>query len=176
MKAIKNIWALAILFIGIQASAQTDEATTKRIIEDKNFIFKATTAMPMANQDVTNVMSRMAGGMAGAGTINLSSGYDLLISKDSVEAYLPYYGRAYTSQMNPDESGIKFKSKDFSYKTEARKKGGWTISIKPKDTRDRQDMTLTVSENGYASLNINSNNRQPISFNGYLAEAKEKKK
>ncbi len=35
---------------------------------------------------------------------------------------------------------------------------------------------LNVSENGYATLNVNSNNRQPISFNGTISEPKEKKK
>ncbi|MNY56250.1 hypothetical protein D3C86_1923090 [compost metagenome] len=77
--------------------------------------------------------------------------------------------------MNPDDSGIKFKSKNFKYKADKKKKGSWQITINPKDTRDTQSMTLNVSENGYATLNVNSNNRQSISFNGYISEPKEKK-
>lgn len=178
MKTIHNILAGALLlFAGVPALAQTDAATTKRIIENKQFVFEATSAMPMANADVINVMSRMNGGTATGGSINLSgSGYDLKVSKDSIEAYLPYYGRAYTAQMNPDDAGIKFKSKDFTYTRSEQKKGGWNINIKPKDGKDIQSMTLSVSTKGYATLSINSNNRQPISFNGVLAEVKDKKK
>ena len=177
MKTIHNILAATLLlFSGLQASAQTDAATTKRMIEDRNFVFQATSAMPLANADINRVMSQMSGAMGG-GMINLTgSQYDLKVSKDSVEAYLPYYGRAYTSSMDPSESGIKFKSKDFNYNSSERKKGGWTITIRPKDTKDMQNMTLSVFKDGYATLSITNNNRQAISFNGLLAEPKEKKK
>ena len=35
-------------------------------------------------------------------------------------------------------------------------------------------LTLDVSSDGYASLQVTSNNRQPISFNGYVTERKKK--
>lgn len=175
MRTIRNILALAAVFITIQASAQTDKETTVKVINNQNFTFNATTAMPLASYDVNKVLSRLPGG-GGTGVIQLSgSQYQLIVTKDSIEAYLPYYGRAYTATMNPDDSGIKFKSKKFSYKTDKKKKGAWVISMNFKDTKDTQSMTLNVSENGYATLNVNSNNRQPISFNGYLSESKEKK-
>ncbi len=176
MKTIRNILTLATLFIAIQANAQTNKETTNKIIDNQNFIFNASSAMPMANNDVNKVMSRMPGG-SGSGVIQLSgSQYQLVVTKDSIEAFLPYYGRAYSASMNPDDAGIKFKSKKFSYKTDKKKKGGWQISMDFKDTKDRQSMTLNVSENGYATLNVNSNNRQPITFNGYMSEPKAKDK
>ena len=103
------------------------------------------------------------------------SQYQLIVTKDSIEAYLPYYGRAYSATMNPDDSGTKFKSKDFKYKADKRKKGSWTITMNFKDAKDTQRMILNISENGYATLNVNNNNRQPISYNGYLSEPKDKK-
>jgi hypothetical protein len=36
-------------------------------------------------------------------------------------------------------------------------------------------MQLTISEDGYATLQVTSTNRQPISFSGYVMEIKEKK-
>lgn len=176
MKTIKNMLAFAVLLIiSIQVNAQTDKETTIRVINAQNFIFNATSAMPMANMDVNNILSKMPGGNGG-GLIQLTgSQYQLTVTKDSVEAYLPYYGRAYTATMNPDDSGIKFKSKNFKYKADKKKKGSWLITINPKDTKDTQSMTLNVSENGYATLNVNSNNRQSISFNGYISEPKQKK-
>lgn len=176
MKTIRNILILATLLFSLQVNAQTDKETTIRIINNQNFVFNATSAMPMANYEVNKVLSRLPGG-GGGGMIQLTgSQYQLIVTKDSIEAYLPYYGRAYTATMNPDDSGIKFKSKDFKYKADKKKKGAWIMTMNFKDTKDAQSMTLNVSENGYATLNVNSNNRQPISFNGYLSEPKEKKK
>jgi hypothetical protein len=176
MKTIKNLCILVALMISTQVHAQTDKATTIKIVGEQHFIFNATSAMPMSNADVNQILSKMGGG-AGGGTIQLTgSQYQLKVTKDSVEAYLPYYGRAYTATMNPDDSGIKFKSKNFNYKSDKKKKGNWVITINPKDVKDSPNMNLTISDNGYATLNVNTNSRQPISFYGYLSEVKDTKK
>ncbi|WP_316822205.1 DUF4251 domain-containing protein [Pedobacter gandavensis] len=173
MRTFKNLLALLIVFSSVQVMAQTDKETTARLVADKHLVFDATAAIPMANADLNKVLSKMPG-TAGAGVIQLNgSQYQLIINKDSIEAYLPYYGRAYTSTMNPDESGIKFKSKKFGYKTTARKKGGWIIDITPKDTKDVRSMSLSISSAGYATLSVNSTNRQPITFNGVISEPKK---
>ena len=176
MKTFKKLFTLLILFSTVQAMAQTDKETTAKLVADQHLVFNATSAMPLANAEVTAVLNRMQNG-SGGGMIQLSgSQYQLKINKDSVEAYLPYYGRAYTASMNPDDSGIKFKSKKFSYKTTKKKKGGWIISIAPKDAKEVQNLILSVSESGYAVLNVTSTNRQAISFNGVISEPKEDKK
>lgn len=176
MKTLKRLFILGIVFSSLQLSAQTDKATTTRLIAEQHLVFNATSALPMANAEVSAVLSRM-GSASGSGVVQLNGAqYQLEINKDSVEAYLPYYGRAYNANMNPNDSGIKFKSKKFGYKTDTKKKGGWVINIVPKDAKDVQSMTLSVSENGYASLNVNSTNKQSISYNGYISEPKEVKK
>ena len=43
-------------------------------------------------------------------SIYLSPYYYLKVSKDTVVAYLPYFGRAYTAPADPTEGGIKFTS------------------------------------------------------------------
>lgn len=170
MNNLKSFFIAAAVFATVQASAQTDKETTIKLVEAKNLVFNATTAFPMANAEVSAVLSKMAGGQAG-GVIQLTgSQYQLAIDKESVDAYLPYYGRAYTSARDLNDSGIKFKSKDFSYVTEKKKKGSYVITIKPKDHRDVQSMILTVGQNGYASLTVQSNSRQSITYNGYIAE------
>lgn len=172
MKRIQNTLSILLIALTLPVFAQTDKATTQRVVQNQDFVFHATSAMPMANMDVNRVLSRMNPG--GAGNINLSgSQYDLTIKKDSIVAYLPYYGRAYTATMNPDDSGIKFKSKDFTYTNTKKKKGGWIITIVPKDVKDSQKLTLNVSESGYATLDATNNNRQPISFYGYISEPKK---
>lgn len=107
------------------------------------------------------------------GTKVLTSDYDLRVVKDSVIAYLPYYGRAYMAPNDPgtNEGGIKFTSTNFTYNKKVLKNGNWEIYIKPKDKntndwRDVQELTLSISADGYASLQVLSKHREPISFNG----------
>lgn len=133
-------------------------AAVKKMVGDVNYVFKANYVNPM-----------------GGGGRALTDNYDLIVSKDTLTAFLPYFGRAYIAPMNPSEGGIKFTFTNFTYKAEENKKGGWDIYIKPKDhklydNRDVQSLRLSITSSGYASLNITSTNRDPISFSGYIEE------
>jgi hypothetical protein len=166
MKTIKNISMVFFILLSLSAYAQTDKATTARIV---------TTALPMNSGDINNILSKMNGNTTG-GIINLTgSNYDLKIMPDSIIAYLPYYGRSFNAPMSNDDSGFKFTSTKFTYTTTKAKKG-WRVTIAIKDTRDSQRFDLNIGENGYASLNVISNTKQSISFNGYIKERKEKAK
>lgn len=169
MRTFKKLLALLIVFSTVQVMAQTDKETTTKLVANQHLVFNATAAIPMANPDLNRILDRMPGGTAGLIQLN-GSQYQLIINKDSVEAFLPYYGRAYTATMGNDDAGIKFKSKKFDYKTTPKKKGGWVIDIKPKDTKDVRSMTLSISPSGYATLSVNSTNRQSISYNGVISE------
>jgi len=103
----------------------------------------------------------------------LTSGYDVTVTKDSVISYLPYFGRAYSAPLN-NEGGIQFTSTNFTYAATTRKKGGWEITISTKDAGDVRQLLLTIFENGTASLNVTSNNRDPISFSGTVTKIKSK--
>lgn len=101
----------------------------------------------------------------------LTTEYDLRITKDSVIAYLPYFGRVYMDvPYNPDDDGIKFASTKFDYKVEPKKKGGWLISIKLNDVRRTSQLIIEVFTNGTATLQANSNSRDPINFLGYIKD------
>jgi len=143
-------------------ATQTKEASkTTRIknwVDSQNYVFKARSAQPMSGN-----------------TRQLTSEYDLTVTKTVIDCYLPYFGRAYAAPIDPSQGGIKFSSKDFTYQATPKKKGGWDVLIKPKDARDVQQMSLSISENGYASLQVTSTNRQPISFSGVIAPVKVKK-
>ena len=128
------------------------------MVTAKNYVFEAQSASPMKG-------SRR----------NLSAGYTLEISKDTVISDLPYYGRAYSADYGSSEGGIKFTSTDFEYTIGEMKKGGWEIILKPRDYKKVQQMRLTIFDNGSASLQANFTDKQPISFNGYIEERKPKK-
>ncbi|QNR84692.1 DUF4251 domain-containing protein [Pedobacter riviphilus] len=174
MKRLNLILSLAFLSLGFQSFAQTNKETTVKIVADKNYTFVANSAMPMSNNDINRVLAMMPGGQGGS-TINLTgSQYDVKVTKDSIVAYLPYYGRSFQAPMDPTQGGIKFTSKDFTYTESKNKKGVYTIQINTKDVkRENYRFTINISTNGYASLTASSVNKQPIIFNGYLDEPKK---
>src|SRR4029079_1054284 len=123
-------------------------------VQSKHFVFKAQTVLPTTG-----------------GSRQLTTEYEVKLSGDSVVAYLPYFGRAYSVAYG-ERGGIDFTSTKFEYKIKQGKKGGWDITIKPADAKDIQQLNFTISENGYANLQVKSNNRQPISFYGYIVKKK----
>jgi hypothetical protein len=131
-----------------------DKATVKTLIDSKNFTFKAQTVLPMTG-----------------GSRQLTSDYDVRFLGDSIVAYLPYFGRSYTATYG-GEGGIDFTSTQFDYKAKARKKGGWDVSIHPKDAKDTRELNFTISDTGNTTLQVTSNNRQAISFHGYIVARK----
>ncbi len=173
MKLLKNIAFILLAFITLHVNAQTDKATTQRIVEAKNFIFVATSALPMNSTEINNVLSKMPGANGGGNISLTGSNYDVRITPDSVIAYLPYYGRSFSAPMDRDDVGFKFTSTKFTYENEKGKKGSWQITVNPKDTKEGVRMSLSISSSGYASLVVISNNKQSISYNGYLAEPKK---
>ena len=174
MKPLTRILTIIFAFGAVQASAQTDKETTERIVKQQNFVFNAVTAIPMADNALNQVLNQYPNSRNNL--LNLSGQqYDVRVTKDSVVAYLPFYGRSFTPSYDPNDSGTKFKSKDFKYNAEKKKKN-WVITIEPNDVRDHQKLVFNISEKGYASLSVQNVNRQPMSFNGNLSEPKEKKK
>ncbi|MGY4536324.1 hypothetical protein ACVW0P_000731 [Mucilaginibacter sp. UYNi724] len=167
---IKIFFAVAIAFTAISpANAQNAKsvkeakkaAEIKELIDAKNYVFQANYMYPM-----------------GSGSRYLTSPYDLAVSPDTVEAYLPYFGVAYSGvgYNSNEDNGIKFKSTKFDYTTTGlQKNGSYIIRIKTNDTRNATQMLLQVFKNGNADLSVISQNRQQIRFTGYLVERKKTK-
>jgi len=68
--------------------------------------------------------------------------------------------------------GFDFTSTKFDYTATPGKKKGWDITIKTKDVNDFQEFSLSLSDDGYGTLQALSNNRQPMAFTGYITEAR----
>ena len=128
----------------------------KQMVSLRQFVFKAQFALPM-----------------GGSSISLTSDYEVKVLKDTVVAFLPYFGRAYSAPAYPSEGGIRFTSSDFQYNVSNKKKRGWDVVIRPKDAKSVQQLTFYISESGYGSLQVTDNNRQPITFNGYYQKGKQ---
>jgi len=128
----------------------------QKMVDAQDYKFVAQQALPMAGRSII-----------------LTSEYDVRVSKDSVNAYLPYYGRAYVAPTDPTEGGVKFISTQFDYQLEKAKRGGWVALITTNDTPRQFKITLHITTTGSATLSVNDPTRQTISFNGYIEERKK---
>lgn len=139
-----------------QQKQNSKEAAIKMLIDSQRFVFEAQSATA-----------------AGGRTRQLTYGYDLILKKDSLESYLPYFGVAYSATPgSTDDAGIQFKTTDFEYTLTERKKGGWDISIKPKNIKSANQISLSISKAGYTTVYVNSVNRGMISFYGSIRPVK----
>jgi len=164
MKTMKNLFIL-LLIVSAGLSAASAQSTKK----DKKAAKAAAIKSDIENKRYTFIANEMI--PQGGGSKQLDYGYNFRVTPDSVISYLPYYGRAYFDvPYSPTDGGIKFTSTNFEYKAVERKKGGWEITIKPKDVKNLTSLVLYISSNGYASLGITSFNRDFITFNGVLKE------
>ena len=129
----------------------------KTMVDSQHFVFVAQSVIPLRGR-----------------FRNLTSLYDVSISKDTMVSYLPYFGRAYSAPINPSDAGLDFTSTNFLYSVTPHKKSGWDVVIKPKDKMEIQQYLFTIYDNGSASLNVISTSRDPISFNGYIKKEEKK--
>lgn len=137
------------------AAQETNEAALKNLLATRTFVFKAQSAWPLQGT-----------------VIQLTPGFDVKVFTDSINSYLPYFGRAYQAGYNSNSGGISFTSTRFEYKLKDNGKKGWELVIKPNDVKDINQLIYSVSTNGYATLQVTSNNRQAISFYGIIEKTK----
>jgi hypothetical protein len=160
MKRKTRFSALIFLTLGLWGfsavkAQETNEGTLKSLLANKNFIFKAQSAWPLQGT-----------------VVQLNPGFDMRLLTDSINTYLPYFGRSYQAGYNSNNGGINFTSTKFEYKLKEKGKGGWELVIKPVDAKDVTQLSYSISTNGYATLQVTSNNRQAISFYGVVEKIK----
>lgn len=153
MRSFKEI--IAVLFIvctPLFARAQAGDAEIAAALERREFKFEATWANPMSSRSV-----------------NLSSGYTLVVDGTQARASLPFFGRAYSVPYNGD-GGISFDMEEMEdYESEQvrkRKSSKTEITFKVRASGDLFHFRLEVFAGGEASLSVNSANRSPISYRG----------
>ena len=167
MKHNKTLITIIVSIMGILlfscGTSQTavEKANQAQLLNEQirnfNFKFNATYAHPQSYRP-----------------IYLSSSYDVKVSPDTVQAYLPFFGRAYTAPMNPSEGGINFESTEFRHEIKQGKKAGnWLITIRTKDTTRPFVLFFDLWDNGTGSLNVQDRYRQPISFQGNIEVQKK---
>lgn len=153
---MKSIYMLLFSVASLNiANAQNEKKSEVfDLLNSRSFVFKAQTVIPAAGS------SR-----------HLTSDYDVRVSPENIVSFLPYFGRAYSAPLDPSKAGHDFTSKDYEYILKERRKGGWELTIKPKDVSDIRNMNFVIFSNGNATLQISSNSKQTISYSGTAANA-----
>lgn len=160
MKTSNCIIAL-LLILGAGLSTTLSAQTKKEKKEQKSLAVKELIVSENYKIDV-----RTANPMRGR-SVHLTSQYSLEIRNDSVFSYLPYYGRAYSIPYGGGE-GLIFKAPLKEYKMKTSKKGDAKIEFSARSPEDEFKYDITVFTNGSASINVNMQNRQSISYHGEL--------
>ncbi len=127
------------------------EAAVKTLVESKRYMFGPQSMMPQTGQ------SRQ-----------VTYGYDLRVNKDTLNAYLPYVGKAFVATYGGGDGAISFKTTAFDYVITEAKKGGWNVTITPKNITNVRQLMFRITTTGNTTVQISSNTRDMISFNGYL--------
>lgn len=145
-------YLLALLPFLIASPLATTAQSPKPLIDTQNYVFLVQSAEPLRGptRHMTTDM------------------YTLHVTRDKIVSNLPYFGRAFVAPMDPTQSVLQFTSDKFAYTLTPGKKDGWIVSIKPKDNRDVQQLQLTISSDGYTTMQVLLTSHDPIRFNGVI--------
>ena len=130
------------------------EAEVQKIVFSGRYTFEAT-------KQVSKTGSKSLGSRAG-----------LDISKDTLIAYLPGFGKAPAAQISSRAPGITCNR--FKYEMVEGKHGRTKVIIKPelKDAagKDVKELKLNISSLGYTTLTVIRTDQKPVSYYGYLKQ------
>ncbi|MCR4032478.1 MULTISPECIES: DUF4251 domain-containing protein [Flavobacterium] len=169
MKAtISFISLFLVLSLSISAQEKTkkelkqereleEQKQIQALLDAQNFVFEAQKLTPQ-----------------GGRLIQLDyNTYFLKFNKENTTCDLPFFGRGYNIGYNSD-GGIKFEGKPENIKIENKKKNT-ILRATVRGKNDVYDLAFTIFYNGSATLNVTSNNRAPIYYDGIISAPKDSK-
>ncbi|QDP85095.1 DUF4251 domain-containing protein [Chryseobacterium sp. SNU WT5] len=171
MKKLSNIVTVflsLILVVSCTTQSSMNSANVTALLQKAEFTFVAEHANP-TNYEVVNVMNSLPSGSASR-MLNLDPGYTLEIKKEVLEVTLPYFGRMYRSNMDPQKNSYRFTSKDFTVTRSEGKKDSSIFTIKTEDQSNINSIIIEAYKNGKTYVSIDANDRQAISYDGYITE------
>ncbi|MBS1572391.1 MAG: DUF4251 domain-containing protein [Bacteroidetes bacterium] len=144
------------------------------VVQTKEFVFVAKRANP-TNYAVINSINAIPNATA-TRVLDLDNGYGISFKKNEISVVLPYFGRSYQAPINTDQVSFRFVSKDFSMTQSSGKKNKTVFTIVPNDVRTISKIYIEIYPSGSAMVSIDSNDRQPISYDGYIEKLPTEKK
>ena len=95
------------------------------------------------------------------------SNYSVSVKDGVLDSHLPYIGQAWRVPYGGGHA-LNFKAPVGTYNVFRTQDGGYEIRILVKTDEDQHVYTLTIFNNGRTSLDVQSQNRERISFSGMM--------
>jgi hypothetical protein len=137
-----------------EADKKAAQEQVEAVLNAREYVFTGTTAYP-----------------TGYRSVNLTTRQNFVkFHPDKVESDMPYFGKAGSSAAYSSHSdgGLKFEGKPEDY-TFAKKKKNYLVDMVVREAGESYHITLTVQFSGSTTMTIISNDRSPISYDGYLS-------
>lgn len=156
MKRIFEILTILLLTVAAVSCGASKQLTAeqqselRQMVDNKDFKVNVHRAYPMSGQALT-----------------LTSPYALTVRGDSVNSYLPYFGRGYSLPYGGGV-GLHFEGKVNKYSVVERKRDMTEVTLDVSSPDDRLTYTLEVWPNGTVSILVTPHNRQSIRFDGEI--------
>lgn len=173
--SIISLVSFLMFFENCSSQSNMDPQAVTALVNSHDFSFHAQRANPV-NYDVINIANSLPNA-PGTRIFDLTGGnYSIDIKPNNLEVALPYFGRVFNPTYgNTTQSSYRFTSKDFIVNKSQNKKGSWIVRIKTNDVRTVDEIIIEISKSGRALTSIRSNDRQPISYDGYITKNEEPK-
>lgn len=105
----------------------------------------------------------------------VTSGFLLRVSPDSLVCYLPYFGQATGIDYGSGRGSTDFSTTKFDHTTSKGKKGATIITLRPLDHKAVRTISITYyTGSDYAHVAITFNRQQSISYRGRITGAVSK--
>ena len=167
-----SITLLAIIFI---ITMNSSNAQTKKELKKQEKIEKYKAMKALVENEKLSFEANAAFTQSGGRIDLIGNPNELVLNGVLSEADMPYFGVVQVSSLNSD-NGINFRNESTNYDIEYDdKKQKITIKFSAKNKSENFNLTLIVSSDGFATLNITSSHRNLINYNGYVKALEDKK-
>lgn len=106
------------------------------------------------------------------GTARQVSPFSLTLKDGVLNSHLPYVGRAWEVPYGGGHA-LNFEFPIQEYRLMSEQEGVFTVRILVKTDEDTHVYTLNLTDEGYASLVVQSRNREPVSYSGMVVLPEE---
>lgn len=153
-----TVMVLAFMALVMLSGCVSSEERAARAAEQKRKV-----AAALRERNFKIAVDRMY--MMRGGSKSVSYGYSVEVRNDSLISYLPYIGRAYSVPYGGGKA-LNFSERIGSYNEFQEKNGLRHIEIGLKNEEDTYLYTIEVFDNGQSSIEVQSRQRDRISFSG----------
>ena len=163
-----KIAAFLIVLLVVPSSIFAQEKTKKQLKEEHRQELKAHVEIVLNSKTFT--FSPATATAQGFRPVGISSEHNYVKFRPGfIESKLPFYGQTYGSIAFGGDEGLSFSGIPENY-TLTNKKKNFRLNAAVNSEVNVYKLILTVGFSGKATLSVSSNNRSPVTFEGWILE------